>query len=670
MHNETRGYEETQPDCPAGYDGGDCGPHHKRGARRPTGRPLPHCARNWRWSHMLLSLLHITSVHSSEVTGSFFNITEYDGSLQLHHLTDVHESIIDGNLVFQLELTKEYSFVHQLQAKFKSDFLQFETELNVSPLTESIVVANSQLNFLTEKTTSALELLTRQLPRYHPGSSDYDQRGTAVHDSKLQRQKRALGFFSLGLGIWNAVHLAVLDGVVGTLGTDVANTMSRVNQISGIVGTNSKAIAKLAIAQDKILNSVAITNRYLKATISSNALLSAIEEAKNQMTTILRGLESLLSNRLPLDLMNIVDVNDAFNQYRDQLARQGLEPIILSSLQLFQAEASFVIVKNSTDPESLILSILVPVPLQRPHDILKAIYKPEHTVLRVNETLWAYRPSNLLIAGGSGALAEVPEDYLEKCRPGPQGRICPAVPTLATEDTCLAAVYRGGQLQSCHEDLHVLDQEEPYIHQMQDGSFLLFSPFERSAHIDCVGLGAHRNGHFSHALKGLQRLTIASGCTVRVGSYAGVHFNNPSIHLSKHRSLLNYTRLISMLQVDTRVLDASYHDIKDAISANAHLVEETKMNLRKVTALLSSPLHRTSSKIAPYVLMAITAVILTIVVTMMIVCCCLRRRHNARQARKGQKRRNIIKGLATLDAELDKLEAPAVPVRGGRRRMK
>jgi len=603
------------------------------------------------------------------MTHPLINVTDYAGSFQMYHEDDIHPVAAVGHIAFTIDLEQEMEYLNGLTDKFftkdesgKNLLNTLLTQTRPNPLQATINAIWRELDEERARTYGLLKSLERRLPKHHPAHPDSNGED-GDYSRRPTRQKRWIPFLSLGLGVFNAVHLAVLDGLVGKLDDDVQKTMMRVNELAKITSVNSDHIVQIAQSIDRMANQIGLTNKHIYAVSVGVALIATMQTAVQHLRRVSSGLESLMDHRLPMDYFDMKHVQKAFDDYKDYVSPQNLEPVNLSPLQLFQNKASFVLLigPNSDGLNNMTISVLCEVALQTKHVGLMSVYRPEETIIRVNSsgTLWNYRPKGMLLAGNSGSLAEVDDSYLDSCFEtwGPQGRACPRAPSMGSGQTCLSAVYQqSSNLSVCHEEMTLMKEDQKYTVQLHDSSFLAWSPRDRQVHVDCT-VGFDQAQHASHTLYGLQRIVIAPGCSLRAGDYRAHRIKEPV--LAPVRSFIvgqDFDALLRMLDIDQRMYEHTYRDIMELSADNRHLLSAAELNLQKVQQLVQSPLHRTTSRFLPYLLFGVSVVVILVICTVLIYCCCKRCR--ARRARwpqdppfpprreKKQMRKNIEEAVA------------------------
>ena len=613
------------------------------------------------------------------ITPSMINVTDYFGSLMMRHQEDIHEVLQTGHIVFEIDLTQELNFVQEIEDKFltqnvllrngkKTDvFRSHILQVAQNPLGQTLQVVYDTFFQEKAKVESLLTALQRTLPRHHPGHQNYQN--ASVHPPQLTRHKRQLPFLSLGLGVLNSVHLAVLDGAVAGLGSDVQKTMMRVNDLSKISAANTEMVTTLLKEQEEMLETIASNSKIAAATLLSVSMLSAMEQGIRHLQTVSNGLQALLDFRLPLSYFDLDKVKKEFAKYVTHVQPQNLEPVNLSFLQLFQNPASFVLVRQGESEErELKISVMVDLPLMARYAPMTSVFSLEPTIIKLNGSYWTFHAKGLLLAKPDGAMAEVGADYLDDCHEvmGPMGRMCPSAPTLDEETTCLAEIYsHSNNLTACHAYLQILPSRIPHTYQRKDGSFVAYSPVQRHAHVDCPDT-TYRSRHDSTSLLGLQQIVIDSGCRLRVGDFHGVVLKEPAI--KPLRSFIigeNATELIQMLRINDEVLRQNQEDLANLMQENAHVLTKAELTLAKVTALVNRPLHRATTQILPFILMGISGILLLMIASCIGYCCCKRRcqRHKPEAPPKPTKRKPKSKkqkyspaalGIEHLMIDLDK----------------
>ena len=586
-----------------------------------------------------MQLLLLPFVQGRVIDQAMINVTEYFGTLTMRHQEDVHEILETGHLIFDIDITKELDFVQRVEDKFfiqnvplangkKVDFFRSQIlEVTKNPLGHSLQIVYDTFFQEKAKVESLLTALRRTLPLHHPSHQNY--RNDSVPTPQLTRQKRQIPFLSLGLGVLNSVHLAVLDGAVAGLGSDVQRTMMRVNDLAKISAANAQSVIDLAKEQAKIIADVSSNSKITAATLLSISMLSAMQQGIRHLQTVSNGIQALLDFRLPLSYFDLDEVQRTFDKYVVHVQPQNLEPVNLSFLQLFQNHASFVLVeKEENGKKKLKVSVMVDLPLMGKYAPLTSVFSMEPTIVPINGSYWEFHAKGMLLAKPDGAMAEVGPDYLEKCQEvmGPMGRMCTTAPTLDEEKTCLTEIYvHSSNLTACHAHMKIMPPRIPYLKQRQDGSFLAFSPVQRHAHVDCPD-STYRSHHDSASLWGLQLITIRPGCRLRVGDFHGFVLEEPDI--KPLRSFVigeNATQLLQMLQVNDQVLRQEQEDLASLVQENAHVLGQAEMTLSRVTALVNRPLHRATTQVLPFILMGISGVLLLMICSCIGYCCCKRR---------------------------------------------
>ena len=152
------------------------------------------------------------------------------------------------------------------------------------------------------RTYSLLTSLERRLPKHHPGHPDFEgNRDDAVYSRRPTRQKRWIPFLSLGLGVANAVHLAILDGLVGELDSDVQKTMMKVDELTKITTVNADHILQVVRSLERIENQIASTNKFTYAVSVGVSLIATMQTAIQHLKRVSSGLQCLMDHRLPMD---------------------------------------------------------------------------------------------------------------------------------------------------------------------------------------------------------------------------------------------------------------------------------------------------------------------------------------------------------------------------------
>ena len=613
------------------------GRHHL--AAGDGGRPrhvVHHRPCHWRARLSLLLLLPVAAI-SAEITHPLLNVTDYAGSFSMYHEDDIHPVAVVGHIAFEIDLEEELAYLNGLTNEFFANstndnpnlFDKLLRKTRPNPLQSTIMAIWKELDEERVRTYNLLTSLERRLPKHHPAHPDFDGERSGTYVRRPTRQKRWIPFLSLGLGVANAVHLAILDGFVGKLDHDVQKTMMKVDKLTKIASVNAEHIVKIAGEIQELENAISRTNKFTYATTVGVSLIATMQTAVQHLRRVSSGLQCLMNHQLPMEYFNMKQVEKSFDDYKDYVSPQNLEPVNLSPLQLFQNEASFVLVigAESNGLTNMTISVLCEVPLQTKHVGLVSVYRPEETIIQVNSsgTLWNYRPRGMLLAGSSGSLAEVDDSYLDSCFEtwGPQGRACPRAPSIGTGQTCLAAVYQqASNLSVCHEEMTLMKEDKDYIVQLHDSSFVSWSPRDRHVHIDC-SVGFDQAQHTSHTLYGLQRIVIAPGCSLRVGDYRAHRIKEPA--LAPVRSFIvghDFEALLRMLDLDERMYVHTYNDIMELSADNRHLLSAAELNLQKVQQLVQSPLHRTTSRFLPYLLFGVSSVVIIVICTILLYCCC------------------------------------------------
>ena len=619
------------------------GHHHRPAGNRGRVGNVVHCSfGTWRCGTFLLLLL-CHAANAAEIAHPLLNVTNYNGQFAMYHETDIHPVAVVGHIAFEIDLDKEMAYIKTLKAKF---FDKNDTELNLldrllkktkpNPLTANIMSVYKELDEERARTYGYLKSLQRVLPKFHPANPDLNENARTAYAPKTTRQKRQIPFLSFGLGIANAVHLAILDGYVGQLDQDVQNTMLKVDSLAKITAVNAEQIVKIVHSLDNTQNEILVQNQYLYSVTVGVALISTMQTAIQHLKRVSAGLQCLLNHQLPMDYFDVNDVKQTFDEYVAFVSPQNLEPVSLSPLQLFQNKISFVLLVKGDGMSNITLSVLGEIALQTKHVGLVSVYRPEETIIQVKNsgTLWNYKPKGMLLAGTSGDLAEVDDSYLDTCLEamGPQGKSCPRAPSIGSGTTCLSAIYQqASNLSVCHEEMNLMDKEQPYITQLRDLSFLAWNPRERQVHVDC-SMGLEYAQHTSHTLSGLQRIVIAPGCSLRIGDYRAHRVKEPT--LAPVKSFIigeDFNALIRMLDLDEQIFQSTYDDIMEMSADNRHLLSTAELNLQKVQQLVQSPLHRTTSRFLPYMLFGVSSVVLLVIISVAIYCC--RKKYRARRAR-------------------------------------
>ena len=160
----------------------------------------------------------------------------------------------------------------------------------------------------------------------------------------------------------------------------------------------------------------------------------------------------------------------------------------------------------------------------------------------------------------------------------------------------------------------------------------------RTINIDCTGSLEEHANHYSDSLQGLQRVTIEKGCSLRVGDYIGTNFLPPSNPDPLHIELGNYDELLTILNVDTSLLEASYSHIQETIGKQRHLLASAQLSLQHVKHLLNSPLHAAASSYTPYILMGFASICVIGIILLLIYCCIKRGLCRRRRPEEGNRR--------------------------------
>ena len=602
------------------------------------------------------------------ISPNLINVTDYYGVVTMRHQEDVHEILETGHLVFEIDLTKELNFTQHIEDKFLTHDVAYNGEVTDLFRTHILKVAQNPLGqslqivydtFFQEKAKieTLLEALRRTLPQHHPKHPNYQR--DSVQPPKLTRQKRQLPFLSLGLGVMNTIHLAVLDGVVAGLGEDVQKTMMRVDNLAKISAATAESVVTLLDEQKKIIETATHTSQTVAATLLSVSMLSAMQQAIRHLQTVANGIQALLDFRLPLSYFDLDEVKATFDKYVTLVRPQNLEPINLSFLQLFQNHASFVLVEKEEEDgvRRLVVSVMVDIPLMALDTPMTSVYSMEPTIVPINGSYWSFHADGLLLTKPDGAMAEVGREYLTDCHDimGPMGRMCVSAPTLDEETTCLAEIYsRSTNLTACHPFMKIMPPGTPHINQRKDGSFLTYSPSQRHAHVDCPG-EAYQSRHDSTSLFGLQQIVIGPGCRLRVGDFHGFVLDEPDIKpVGSFVIGENATQLLAMLNVNYQVLLQDQDDLAILAQENAHVLDQAELTLAKVTALVNRPLHRAATQVLPFILMGISGILILMILSCVTYCCCRRRcqRRKPGPPPKPTKRKPKAKGKQYTPAAL------------------
>ena len=674
---------------------------------------------------LLYVLLFALSLTPSPVFGITrpYNLTDYDGHLAISSPENIHVATETGHLLFRVDIVKEMSFVRRLfrqilrtsNNKYFNETLALsrkELENSVERLTSLLDSVYRKLpkhkvpyypslahgHHMSGTTTGAppsasdegggnrrrrnsqefslrTNLISPPLPSHtndiihllQTAESLTERRPKLINQklkaAALRRRKRWIPFISLGLGIANSIHLAILDSTISSISSKVDATVYRVNQLTNVVQSNARHVNAIAKEIDSLAKIVQQQNtetvKALTLSMTATNVLTAINIAQNHVDIIFTGVKELIKQKLPPEFFSYHDLKSTFVKFQDKVALQGLEPISHIAAQIYEAESSFVL---TTDPltHRIFLSILTPIPLQRLGVDSFQVYQPEPSMMLVNDSAYEWRPrpaGTRLIVGPHGTTALAPDSYMTRClaQHGPRGRICPRITTDSQTESCMAAVFTRGSLTRCHDQLHLLSTKATVVRQQGDQTFLVYAPQPDRLSIACSS-GLRR--FQTVTVHKLQHLSVIDGCTVSVGSFLASTFQEPRLNATIMPDIVAAEEVINLLELPPPVFDHSRSDIDKLIDDNRALVDDTSITLQSVAKLASKPLTRLSHHYAPW-LAATAGIIATVAaVGLMILSCVLCGRW--RKARRlGRQQVEVLQQSKTLNQHA---QNPLLPI--------
>ena len=521
-------------------------------------------------------------------------VEDSKGELTLHEAEKIHMTVMDGHLIFSVNLTSEILFMDRVLDVLVPTYL------------------NSNLTGMNK---AMFGTLTRRLARYRRrmrGFFKLIQRG----EPKV-RDARWLPLLSLGIGVANSAHLIVLHGEVHTLSKEVRDTIFRVNELTGAIAQNAEAVDNLVTIDSQLIQGLGEVSDHVHANrLSISALAVSILAVKDALELTM-AIQTLARHRLPHHLLEPEVLEQAFRGFEEQVAKQGLKPVSESAAQLFMNEGSFMVTQDWT------LHMVVPVPLKQEKDSTWTAFLPDRAVLKIEGTLWEFRSDQVLLEDQNDQHTEVPKTYLDHCQEmlGPEGKICPFVPP-STAKTCLKSLRRNETHVLCQRQLVLLPSDEPFTFRKFNGSFLNYSPSPDVGNIECPDLA------YMVALHGLQVITIPLNCVIRIKFFTGFNYQDPVFRV-KTEVKTEFTDLIRLMDLANAPIIDNVEELRNKAK---ELGKKTELTMDEVQQLMERPLKNQLHDLLPHGFLALTIIILGIItVAAVVVFVRWRKKQNRRQ---------------------------------------
>ena len=180
--------------------------------------------------------------------------------------------------------------------------------------------------------TILVQTLSNRLIRYDNQLKGFWAMIRQQHDQR--RQPWWLPLVSLGLGVVNFAHLAILHGKVDTLASAVSKITHRVDLLTNFMSRNAGLIQKLIVSDTEFLSlATTLARENIETRWTVNALMVA-QTANQDIMEIIVALLAMTKHQLPMHLINLKRLTEEFEKFILKVKKENLTPIDSSPAQL------------------------------------------------------------------------------------------------------------------------------------------------------------------------------------------------------------------------------------------------------------------------------------------------------------------------------------------------
>lgn len=172
------------------------------------------------------------------------------------------------------------------------------------------------------------------------------------------------------------------------------------------------------------------------------------------------------------------------------MMKKGLKPFHTGVSAIFQHDISYHLAQDQ-------LTIVVSLPFSNQADHPRQLYKPDQTMIFINETLYEFQTQDALLVSTFGtAFREVTLEYLDSCTRYGSFLGCPSIST-SVNHGCHSSIYFLRSTGQCRHRLVLASQTDVQCRKLTDGSFMPFALQHELMEVTCL------NGKHERELQGL-----------------------------------------------------------------------------------------------------------------------------------------------------------------------